>query len=220
MPFDHSNQIISYLTQRKVLGYLGISLPFLVFFGSQLDGFTEVQNSISAYYFTNVREIFVATLAALALFFTTYKGYTRLDNVLTNAAGFLAFNIAIFPSMRETTETIHYLFTFISPEITDIIHLCSASTFFLILAFISFFIFTKTGNSPMTARKITRNRVYRICGFLIFASLVIMGVIEILPSDIKSYLHLFRPIFIFESVSLFAFGISWLVKGGVVLRDK
>lgn len=220
MAFDHSNQIISYLTQRKLLGYLGVLLPFLVYFGSQLDGCTAVQNSISAYYFTNVREIFVATLAALALFFVTYKGYNRLDNVLTNLAGFLALNIAIFPSMRETTETIHYLFTFVSPRITDLIHLCSASTFFMILAFISFFVFTKTGNSPMTSRKISRNRVYQVCGILIFISLVIMGVVENLPNEIKLYLHKYRPIFAFESLSLFAFGASWLVKGGVVLRDK
>ncbi len=129
MAFDHSNQIISYLTQRKLLGYLGISLPFLVFIGTQFEGATPLLNSISAYYFTNVREIFVSVLAALSIFFITYKGYTRLDNVLTNIAGVLALNIALFPSMRETNEVVHYLFAFIPPNATDIIHLCSASTF-------------------------------------------------------------------------------------------
>lgn len=220
MAFDHSNQIISYLTQRKVLGYLGISLPFLVFIGSQFDGVSPLLNSISAYYFTNVREIFVSTLAALSLFFITYKGYTKLDNILTNIAGLLALNIALFPSMRETNEDVLYLFAFISPQATDIIHLCSASTFFLILAFVSYFIFTKTGNSPMTPRKIVRNRVYKACGIIIFSSLIIMGVYEILPEDVKLYLQKFRLIFIFESISLFAFGTSWLVKGGVILRDN
>ena len=209
---SNNYQKLSYLTQRKLLGYLGIGLPFLVFLGSQLDGFTAVQNSISAYYFLNVREIFVATLAALSLFFVTYKGYDKHDNLLTNIAGFLALNIAIFPSMRETTEPIHYLFTFISPKATDIIHLCSASLFFAILAYISCFVFTKTGDD-VTSQKIKRNRLYKICGITIFTSLVIMGIIEILPQDAKDWLHKFRPIFVFESISLFAFGISWLVKG-------
>lgn len=216
---SNNNQIISYLTQRKLLGYLGIGLPFLVFLGSQLDGLTSVQNSISAYYFLNVREIFVATLAALALFFVTYKGYNNTDKWLTNVAGFLAINIAIFPSMRETTETIHYLFTFITPNVTDIIHLISASSFFAILAYISCFVFTKTGDD-ITLQKIKRNRLYKICGTTIFASLVIMGVVEILPQAAKDWLHAFRPIFVFESISLFAFGISWLVKGELFLADK
>ncbi len=220
MAFDHSNQIISYLTQRKFLGYLGISLPFLVFIGTQFEGATPLLNSISAYYFTNVREIFVTVLAALSIFFITYKGYTRLDNVLTNIAGVLALNIALFPSMRETNEVVHYLFAFIPPNATDIIHLCSASTFFLILSFISYFIFTKTGNSPMTSRKIVRNRVYRACGIILFSALVVMGIYELFSDDVKLSLQIFRPIFVFESISLFAFGTSWLVKGGVILRDK
>lgn len=72
----------------------------------------------------------------------------------------------------------------------------------------------------MTSRKIVRNRVYRACGIILFSALVVMGIYELFSDDVKLSLQIFRPIFVFESISLFAFGTSWLVKGGVILRDK
>ncbi len=43
---------ISYLELRKVIGILGIALPFVLFFGALIIFQTGLQSSISSYYHT------------------------------------------------------------------------------------------------------------------------------------------------------------------------
>ena len=53
-------EIISYYTMRRAIGVLGITLPLILLAGSFLLGdCKEVQGSISTYYYTNMRNIFV-----------------------------------------------------------------------------------------------------------------------------------------------------------------
>ena len=215
-----NNQIISYLTQRKLLGILGMSLPVALFLLSQLDGYTPIRNTISSYYFINTREIFTGILAAMAIFLVTYKGYDKLDNRATNIAGGLAILIVLFPAMRDCDRPVVYLVAFLDATTTDWIHTISASTFFFILSYISYFLFTKHNGNIPTAKKVARNKIYRFCGIVIFASILAVGIYMILPEATRDLLAPLRLIFVFESMALFAFGTSWLVKGEVFLKDK
>jgi hypothetical protein len=70
----------------------------------------------------------------------------------------------------------------------------------------------------MTPRKRHRNLLYRVCGVVIAGSMVVLLVIWIaFGVD-----HDWRPLLVFESLSIFAFGVSWLVKGkflGILADD-
>lgn len=58
------------------------------------------QTSISAYYFTPVHAIFIATLCALGVCLIVYQGSSDTEDALLNFAGFLAFIVATVPTKR------------------------------------------------------------------------------------------------------------------------
>ncbi|MEN8228312.1 MAG: hypothetical protein ABFS38_09180 [Bacteroidota bacterium] len=75
-------EILSHYAMRKAIGILGISLPVILVVGSAAFGkCDEVQQSISAYYHTNMRNIFVGVLSAVALFLFSYRGHDWMDNI-------------------------------------------------------------------------------------------------------------------------------------------
>ncbi|WP_394992285.1 hypothetical protein [Emticicia sp.] len=100
-------RLISYLYLRKAVGFLGFLLPIILVFGALLIGngsiknCREVQSSISDYYHTRMRDIFVGTLCAIALFLFSYKGYDKRDNIAGTLACFFALGVAIFPTAIE-----------------------------------------------------------------------------------------------------------------------
>src|SRR5689334_23262364 len=55
------------------------------------------QDSISAYYYTAARNVFVATLCCLGILLIVYKGSNDTEDVLLNLAGTLAFFVAFVP---------------------------------------------------------------------------------------------------------------------------
>ncbi|HAK44901.1 MAG TPA: hypothetical protein DCO79_03125 [Spirochaeta sp.] len=63
--------IISYYTLRRLIGILGILLPFICMFGGLAAGI-EVQSSVSAYYHSNMRELFTGLMSCMAVFLLTY----------------------------------------------------------------------------------------------------------------------------------------------------
>lgn len=54
--------------------------------------------SISAYYFTSVRAVFVASLCALGSCLIVYRGNTEAEDIALNASGALAFVVAFVPT--------------------------------------------------------------------------------------------------------------------------
>ena len=56
------------------------------------------QASISAYYYTAARNVFVAALCCLGIMMIVYKGSNDSEDVLLNLAGTLAFFVAFVPS--------------------------------------------------------------------------------------------------------------------------
>ena len=70
----------------------------------------------------------------------------------------------------------------------------------------------------MGAQKKSRNQVYLICGIIMIVAMATMLVLKLFGLSEKYYS--LRPTFCLETITLWAFGISWLVKGEVVLKDK
>lgn len=221
----------TFIIQRRALGILGMLLPFLVYLGNLFAGKSSLLVSISDYYFTNSRDVFVGVLIAYGVFLISYKGYDKTDDTVCNIAGSCALGIALFPALGASSSADYY-FMFVNTSITPLLHYLCAASFFGLLSYISIVLFRKSGGS-MTPMKRSRNRWYLGCGILIAVSIgamLILVIIEKLLShfDISGYyayeefLKSTRIVFILESIALLAFGTSWLLKGEAFrcLNDK
>lgn len=62
-------------------------------------------------------------------------------------------------------------------------------------------------------------RINNFFSRLIFVSLIMILLLSFVPGFEKS-IKQFLPVFCFEWLALFSFGLSWLVKGELILKDK
>jgi len=199
---------LSYLGVRRAIGVIGILLPFVLLIGAWLIDRVGVQASISDYYYTVMRNVFVGSMCANGVFFLSYR-YARVDTVLATVIGLAAIGVALFPT------------TPVNPTSTEIaigtVHFICATVFFLALAGYSYFIFTRTDPAvPMTPQKVKRNVIYRVCGVVIVVCLVLIAVLNLLPPGPVDDL---QPVFWLETIASVSFGVSWLIKGETLLKD-
>ncbi len=202
-------KVLSYPGLRRAGGYLGIALPFVLIIGQMiLSHSVTIERSLSAYYYTDMRNIFVGDLCAIAVFLVSCKGYSRPDAIAGDLSGLFAVGVAFFPTNPGADKTL-----------IGTLHGIFASLLFLTLAFFCLVLFRKTapGNTP-THRKLKRNKVYTICGYTMVACIVLALVTGI--SRIKDFLGWENRLFWFESIAIVAFGIAWLTKGEKILSDN
>ena len=62
---------------------------------------TGIQDSISAYYYTGTRNIFVGTLWAIGFFFFSYKEYDHRDQIAGGLAFMFALGASLFPTAAD-----------------------------------------------------------------------------------------------------------------------
>ena len=207
--------VISRLILRKTLGILGILLPFMLVLGNLIIFRDGLENSISGYYHTGMRSVFVGVLFAYGLFLFSYRGYERKDDIAGDLGCVFAIGVAIFPTTPEN-PTSQWAATI------GLIHLAFAVLLFSALAYFAIYLFTKTrpGIVVLGKQKKQRNIVYRSCGYAIVICIVALVLLKFLPGDITSSIEGIKPVLLFESLALVAFGIYWLVKGEALFRDE
>ncbi len=86
------------------------------------------------------------------------------------------------------------------------------------LSYFSLFLFTKSQGVP-TPQKRIRNGIYRTCGVAILVCLVLIGFYYLGAQRPPSAASVWQPVFWLESVALWAFGISWFIKGETLFAD-
>ena len=210
--------ILSFKALRRLIGILGMVLPLVCFLGGLLFGGESLRRSISAYYYTNVRDFFGGLMICMSFFMMTYKGYERIDTIANLAAGLSGIGVGLFPCLLDAPDAPVGFFQ-LRESCSNIVHVACAGTFFVILALSSLFLFTRKREDRMpTERKLLRNIVYRICGWVMIATLVGILIVMIFLSD--SIQEKTRIVFFAETILLEAFGISWLVKGEAILKDR
>lgn len=212
--FRSNNDVFTYRRLRRTIGYLGIALPVLLVSLSFIPFFkTEVQPSISDYYYTNLRDIFTGTLAAVGLFMICYKGHGNTsilkdDQLLTNLAGVMAVGVALIPVTSEAGFP--QVLTLIPYDLTWLgwLHYTFAALLFGSFALLAINVFTigqnKAEDIPVST--FNENHIYVFCGSAIVVLLFLISISE-------KY-HLFNySTLILESLILFFFGTAWLIKG-------
>jgi hypothetical protein len=99
----------SFLLMRVAVGVLGVSLPIVLVFVDKVafDGDAFPRGSLSAYYYSGMRDVFVGALSAIGVFLIGYKISERnLDNTASVAAGLSAGIVALFPTARPEGSTL------------------------------------------------------------------------------------------------------------------
>jgi len=214
------DMIISFRTIRKSVGWLGIALPIVVYSGTSVfSNCTTLKPSISDYYYTITGSVLVGVLCAVSLFLFTYKGPAPIDGILSGLAGFFALGIAFFPCNVSGGHYDCNIISRIADDLRNNIHYVSAGGFFAVLALMSIWLFRKThpGKKPV-GKKRTRNHIYVLCGIIMIIAMLLILSLKVFHLGEKYYP--LRPTFWLELIVLWAFGISWLVKGELILHDK
>lgn len=209
---QNRTRVDSWKNLKRAVGILGMALPILCLVGGSAFGGVAVQNSISHYYHTNMRDVLVGLLGCAAVMFMTYTGYGWLDNLVSwligiAGAGVVVFPCPTYPQVDDAPVGVFQL----GQAASGPIHFGFAIAFFLLLALNAIFLF-RVGAKKIGDRKRVRNAIYLASGLAIVASLVVLAVLWFAA---RAYFESSSIALVFETVMLEAFGVAWLVKGGV-----
>lgn len=233
------------------VGVVALGLPIVMLIGV-ITG-ACLYDSISHFYYAQfLGGIFIAALVFIGTFLLAYRGENENESRLATIAGIGALFVALFPTNGRGCDLDEFSgraladftledaanFVNVIPASEDnpffelfrgseIIHGTSAVLLFAFLAWYSFFVFTRVidkihldDDGKLTSQKRNRNRIYRISGTVIVASMFAIVIGHFL---LRGGWNDYNLTFWFESFALWAFGVSWMVKGqffGDALLDK
>ena len=203
----------SYLLMRAMVGAIGVVLPFLLVLGDRLlfSGKPFPRDSLSVYYYSGVRDLFVGTLSATAIFLVTYKVIERnLDNTLSIVAGLAALSVAMFPTGRPTKDVaLSPLQDRLGEGFVQAIHFGAAGVFIGSLAFLCVCFGIREGKRPAKPKHRSPAfwRGYHWgCAGVIGLALAVHRRGRAGGWTEEGVAHR-------RSFSVWAFGASWLMKG-------
>lgn len=195
---------------RVMIGALGMALPWLV----ALITLSWPQSVSITYYSLFAVGTFMVVLGSAGILLINYKGYEKIDDTTATIAGIFALLICIFPMTYLPDPSIKTGVLHLPSNISNIFHCISAVGFFGTLAFMSFFLFTKT-KGEMTKQKKIKNIIYKVCGIGMMASFLLM-LLNFIPG-----VNIYNLTWIVEAIALFFFGTSWIIKADTIpyLKD-
>ena len=221
----------SYRVIRLVVGFLGILLPliFILVEAYLLKGGVHVRGSLSAYYHSPLQDVFVGGLCVIGVLLATYMAgeWNTWDFWASLIGGIAVLGVVFFPTMRSGLAKGASLCgsipqppscSFVEQELgehtTALIHAGCAVVFILSLAVMSFLfaaseVQPKDGWSMVPGKRWfnsqVRRWIYIVCGLIIVAA----GAWAFWGAGVWQL----TPLYIGEVVSVWAFGISWLLAG-------
>ena len=189
----------TYFVLRMVIAGGAIVLPPALLVWALLDWRVAMMDSLSAFYFTPARSLFVGTLVAIGVALVAYRGYTRGENLLLNAAGVLAVVVALVPTADPAMPGD-------ALTLTSVIHAVAAVAFFVLAALSIFFYGQETLDSVRDPRA---RRSYRV----VYRTLAVLVLVFPAKALIVAWLvESSAALFAVEAAALYAFAAFWLVK--------
>jgi hypothetical protein len=207
--------VVSYLGVRRAIGAIGLLLPVVLgpvgwlFFG------IAIQDNISSYYHTALRDVFVGAMCAIGIFLFCYRGYDWIESWTANFGCLSALGVALFP-LDANSDPLH------QRSVLGYLHSLSGGVFFLTLSFYSLYHFpsSRAEKHEVAPHEAQRNFIYRTSGAVILLSLVAMGAyLFLIPEDWKRLFNDYHYLFWMEWVAVWSFAAAWLTKGRAILAD-
>jgi phosphate/sulfate permease len=156
----------------------------------------------------------VGTLFSAAVFLICYgiiNPYRYwLDRLAAVVSGVSFILIACFPC--GDTALPHVGLLYLPVTVSAAVHNVVAALGFTALAVMVAFCFTKTAET--TKQKRRRNRVYRICAFIMAAVMVVFAIGAFTGLNGRG-----PYILVYETLLLWATGIAWFTKAGLIFKD-
>lgn len=204
----------TYLLIRLVVGGVGVLLPVALWLVDALvlQGSITLRGSLSAYYHSGARDLFVGALCVVGCLLLTYLAAQRRtwDYWLSTVAGIAVLGVAFLPTQRPPFST-----TPPTPlqqrwgeHPVAAAHFACAAVFILSLAALCFVFAARDrrwgGGHPA---------LHRACGVVILVAVAWAVAGFVVDLDLGWLTALYAG----EVASVWAFGLSWLVKGSDLL---
>jgi hypothetical protein len=205
--------VMSYLLQRFLIGVLAVLLPFVLILVNWVIGH-GFQPSLSGYYYTPMRDIYIGTLCAIGVFLVSYYGYDLADRLITDFAGLGTILTALFPTTLGNPPTTRQV-------IIGDFHIGFAVATFVLLAVMALR-FAKRERTPPglplwqrvryamgftgpgdSTRPLWATVVFRVSGGVILICIALAW-----PLSTVTY-----ALLVLETMIMVTFGLSWFVKG-------
>lgn len=202
----------TYLTLRRGIAIIALVFPFVLWIGAYFWNGTGLQSSISAYYHTDMRNVFVGVLCAIGSFLYLYKGLTSKENIALNVAGLCAAGAAFFPTDPTVACNVERVLSSIGK-----LHGLFAAVFFAAIAYVCI-VLSARGLSAGAGGEISDNyrRGYEACGSAMLLC-VVLGVSSLLiPKEFKPVVCQYRAEFFVESIAVLAFSAYWILKSNEI----
>lgn len=218
-PSSHAQLGRTFITQQRVISVLSFLLPVVLVTWSLVSG-QGIRGSISEYYYTPVRDVFVGVLCALALFLWSYRGYhpynpeLAADRIVAKVASVSAALVALAPLRPRQEGQCSLLQCALGPLTTEWIHHAAAVVFMAALATFCLVLFPLTAIPGRDQGR--RMVIYGMSGTTIVVSVLLMVLWKFLPVDVYFALGHYKPIFILETLALVAFSVAWLLRSRAV----
>lgn len=207
---------IDQFDQLKLIGYLAILLPLIVLAAASLICGCKIQESISHYYYTIAGDLFVGILCAIGTFMVFYKGYDKNDRIAAMLAGIFAFGVALFPTDMNSDDNCNILKSYPESDARVMVHYIFAALLFCTLAIMCLFLFTR---SDKPKALFSRNKKYQNGLYQFFGVLILLSILIIYLGRNNIEFRKYNLTFWFEWVATYSFGIAWLIKGKVFLKN-
>jgi len=195
------DQVISYRRLRMIVGILGMGFPIvLAVLGLVLEDSSKTRPSISDYYHSDFRDLFVGVLCAISVFFLVYTGPRRRDDIAGDLACVFALGIAFLPTGHPDRAV-------------AVGHGIAATGLFLVLAYFALVLFPAPSPGGATPDRGSL-LVFKYCGVLMLLCMLgaLVYVLALPAVDPRASI---QPLFWLEALALLAFGVSWFRKGQI-----
>ena len=207
--------VVSYLDIRRAIGIIGLLLPVVLGPVGWLAFGIAIQDNMSSYYHTALRDVFVGSLCAIGIFLFCYRGYDWIESLTANLGCLSALGVALFPLDADSDPLQQR-------SVVGYLHTVSGGAFFLTLAFYSLYHFptSRAEKHEVAPHESHRNFLYRTSGVVILLSMTAMGAyLFLIPDRWKRLCNDYHFLFWMEWVAVWSFAAAWLTKGRAILAD-
>jgi hypothetical protein len=189
----------AYILMRLAIGLFAFVLPPLLVLVEPVlfEGLPFPRGSLSAYYYSGMREVYVGALWAIGFFLVVYKLLRwTWDGLLSTLAGALFVVLAVFPTARPGEGfPLTPLQSLLGEARVEAVHFATAGMALSLLAVIS----------ALFGREFPRTRaVHLVCTVVIGAAVALAAFAGITGEPDKALLFA-------EWAAVWAFAASWLV---------
>jgi hypothetical protein len=185
------------------IGILAFFLPVMMVMvsGFSTGGHPDIRKTMGDYYYSGASVFYIGIHCIIAVLLFFYKANDKAERAVSRIGALFCILIVFCPNNSlALLRTLHYFAT---------------SCFFISHAYFSLFVFTKNNGQVYTRQAIFRNQIYKVCGIIIFMCLAMICIIPLLRSRLPV-----NSTFYLEALMYWAYGLSWLVNGSLILKDR